>query len=46
MSFNAKLLVAVAVGGFGVLHVVGGTMLQYASSTPPIETTIPIDHRD
>jgi hypothetical protein len=40
MSHNAKLLVAIAVVCFGILHVVGGSMLQHAPAAPSIESAI------
>jgi hypothetical protein len=40
MSRNAKLLVATAVLCFGILHVVGGTMLRHAPAAPSIESAI------
>jgi hypothetical protein len=40
MSRNAKFLVAIAVVCFGILHVVGGSMLQHASAAPSIVSAI------
>jgi hypothetical protein len=40
MSRNAKFLVVIAVLCFGILHVVGGSMLQHAPAAPSIESAI------
>lgn len=40
MSRNAKILVATAVLCFGILHVVGGTMLRHVPPAPSIESAI------
>jgi hypothetical protein len=40
MSLNAKILITAAVVGFGILHVVGGTILQRASDRPATENAM------
>jgi hypothetical protein len=40
MSRNAKLMVAVAMLCFGILHVVGGSMLRHVQPAPSIESAI------
>ena len=37
MSFKLRVLMATALFGFGILHLIGGAMMQRASSKPPIE---------
>jgi hypothetical protein len=46
MSLIAKILIAATVVGFGVLHVVGGTMLRHASAGPSVETTMLMNRGD
>jgi hypothetical protein len=46
MSRNAWMLIAVAVVGFGILHVLGGIALLGASSTRPTETSPTAIHGD
>jgi hypothetical protein len=40
MSRNAKFLVVVAVLCFGILHVVGGSMLRHAPAAPSMDGAI------
>jgi hypothetical protein len=46
MSLNAKSLLAATIVGFGVLHLVGDTILQHASGRPPIEDAMPAHNGD
>ena len=34
MSFKLRILIATVLVGFGVLHLIGGTMMQRASKPP------------
>jgi hypothetical protein len=36
MSLKFKVLIVTVLVGFGILHVIGGTMIQRASGTQPI----------
>jgi len=38
MSLTMKVLVVAALVGFGILHLIAGTIMQGASEKPPIET--------
>ena len=38
MPLGARILIAATVVGFGVLHIVGGTMLRHTSASPSVET--------
>jgi hypothetical protein len=46
MSLGARILIAATVVGFGVLHILGGTMLRQASASPSVETTMLMNHGD
>jgi hypothetical protein len=46
MSLHEKTLVAGVIVGFGILHVVGATMLQSAAAQSPIENAMPVQHGD
>jgi hypothetical protein len=38
MSLTMKVLVVATLVGFGILHLIAGTIMQRASAKPPIET--------
>ncbi len=40
MPHDMKLLVVIAVLCFGILHIIGGSMLRYAPAAPPVENAI------
>jgi hypothetical protein len=46
MSLHEKTLVTGAIVGFGILHIVGGTMLQPAVGKSPLENTMPVRQGD
>jgi hypothetical protein len=46
MSFNAKLLIAIAIAGFGILHAIADGALRHAPSPPPTEDGMPLANRD
>ena len=46
MSLHEKTLVAAVIVGFGILHIVGGTMLQSAAANSPIENAMAVQHGD
>ena len=46
MPLRDKTLIAGIIVGFGLLHIVGGTMLRAAADRPPIESAAPVLHGD
>jgi hypothetical protein len=46
MSFNLKLIIAIVVVGFGVLHFIADGTLRHASAARPAEDRMPLANRD
>jgi hypothetical protein len=46
MSFNAKLLTAVTIICFGILHAVADGALRHAPAPQPAENAMPLPDRD
>ena len=46
MSFNAKLIIAIVLAGFGVLHFIADGALRHATAAQPTEDRMPLADRD
>jgi hypothetical protein len=46
MSFYSKLIMAIVVTGFGLLHFIADGTLRHASATQPTEDRMPLPNRD
>jgi hypothetical protein len=46
MSFYSKLIVAIVVAGFGLLHFIADGTLRHASAKQPTEDRMPLPNRD
>jgi hypothetical protein len=46
MSFYSKLIIAIVVAGFGLLHFIADGTLRHASATQPTEDRMPLPNRD
>ncbi len=46
MSFNTKLLIAIVMTSFGILHAIAGDALRHAPSPTPAEDGMPLANRD
>ena len=46
MSFNSKLIIAIVVAGFAVLHFIADGTLRHASAMQPTEDRMPLADRD
>jgi hypothetical protein len=46
VSFNARLIIAVILAGFGALHFIADGALSHASTAPPTEDGMPLPNRD
>ena len=46
MSFNAKLIIAIILAGFAVLHFIADGALSHAPAAPRTEDGMPLPNRD